>query len=89
VDRGRALGFSDPLFSPYFETTSVAAEDALKLHVLVDQSILEVFVNDGLDVCTSVFYMQHGSPTEISWRVEEGTVDATDLRVYTLKSIWK
>ena len=89
VDRGRALGFSDPSFSPYFETKCVGAEDALNLHVLVDQSMLEVFVNDGLDVCTSIFYMQHGSPTEISWRVEEGTVEAIDLRVFTLKSIWK
>ena len=71
-----------------FETTCVGAEDGLRLHVLVDRSMLEVFVNDGLDVCTGVFYMQHGSPTEISWRVEEGSVDASDLRVFTLKSIW-
>ena len=88
VDRSGALGFSDPLFTPYFETTCVGAEEALKLHVLVDQSMLEIFANDGLEVCTSVFYMKHGSPTEISWRVEEGTVDATDLRVFTIKSIW-
>jgi levanase len=89
VDRSGALGFSDPSFSPHFETACFGAEDALKLHVLVDQSMLEVFVNEGLHVCSTVFYMRHGTPTEMSWRMEEGTVEATDLRVFTLKSIWK
>jgi fructan beta-fructosidase len=89
VNRGQALGFSDPLFSPYFETTCVDAGDSLKLHVLVDRSMLEVFVNDGIQVCTSVFYMQGGSPAEMVWRAENGGVDVKDLRAYTLKSVWK
>jgi hypothetical protein len=51
--------------------------------------MLEVFVNDGIHVCTSVFYMQGGSPAEMVWRAENGGVAVKDLRAYTLKSVWK
>jgi sucrose-6-phosphate hydrolase SacC (GH32 family) len=89
VNRGQALGFSHASFSPYFETTCVDRGNPLELHVLVDHSMLEVFVNDGLHVCTTIFFMQHGPPTEISWRAEHGGANAEDIRVYTLKSVWK
>jgi len=88
VNRGEALGFNDPSFLPYFEATCADAENALQLHVLVDRSILEVFANDGLHVCTAIFFMQNGSPAEISWRTERGSVMAESLQAYTLKSTW-
>jgi sucrose-6-phosphate hydrolase SacC (GH32 family) len=34
------------------------AENSVKLHVFVDRSTLEVFVNDGVEVCTTTFFMQ-------------------------------
>jgi hypothetical protein len=40
-------------------------------------------------VCTTVFYMQHGPPTEISWQADNCSVGVEDLQAYTLKSIWK
>jgi sucrose-6-phosphate hydrolase SacC (GH32 family) len=89
VNRGETLGFKHPLFSPCFETTCEDVGDLLRLYLLVDQSLLEVFVNGGLKVCTTVFYMRAGPPSEVSVRAESGEVKAEDLRVYTLKSIWK
>ena len=89
VDRGQTLGFSNPLFSPCFEATCAELGDSLELQVLVDRSMLEVFVNDGVHVCTSVFYMQADSPAEMVWRAKNGTVDVTDLRAYTLRSVWR
>jgi hypothetical protein len=44
--------------------------------------------NDGLHVCTAIFFMQNGSPAEISWRTERGSVMAESLGAYTLKSTW-
>jgi fructan beta-fructosidase len=89
VNRGEALGFSHPSFSSSFETKCADDESPLKLHVLVDHSIMEVFVNDGLHVCTILFFMRDGSPTEMSWRTTHCSANIEDLRVYTLKNIWK
>jgi sucrose-6-phosphate hydrolase SacC (GH32 family) len=89
VHRGEALGFRHPSFLPYFEATCADTGSSLQLHVLVDHSMLEVFVNDGLHVCTAVFFLRDGALTEMSWRAEHGSVRAADLQVYTLKSTWK
>jgi sucrose-6-phosphate hydrolase SacC (GH32 family) len=89
VDRGEALGFSDPSFSPSFETTCMDTGNSIRLHVLVDCSMLEVFVNDGCHVCTTVFYMKHGPPTEMSWHAENCSVGVENLQAHTLKSIWE
>ncbi len=61
---------------------------SVKLHVFVDASSVEVFVNDGERVFTSLVY-----PSAASRGVEFfGSVTSTkitSLHVWTLKSIWK
>jgi beta-fructofuranosidase len=89
VNRGEALGFRDPSFSPSFETTCVDTGNSIRLQVLVDYSMLEVFVNDGCHVCTIAFYMKDGPPTEMSWHAENCSVGAENLQAHTLKSIWE
>ena len=60
----------------------------LKLHVFVDASSVEVFVNDGERVFTTLVY-----PSAASRGVEFfGPVTGakiTSLNVWTLKSIWR
>ncbi|HEY0791854.1 MAG TPA: glycoside hydrolase family 32 protein [Chthoniobacterales bacterium] len=94
VDRGQTYGFSNPFFTSDFSTWADNTDpktkvNAIRLHVLVDRSMLEVFVDNGIQVCTSVFYMQHGPPTEMSWHAENGNVTVQDLRAYSLKSVWR
>ena len=88
VSRDATFGFSHPAFSGRFETVCPGAGEILKLHVLVDRSMVEVFVNDGLQVCTCVFFMQHGLPTGMAWYAEDGVVEVAGLNAYTLKSVW-
>ena len=58
----------------------------LKLHVFVDNSIIEVFINDGESVITDQIFP---SSTEYSLeQFKEGGEAVTNLRVWKLKSVW-
>jgi len=89
VDRGQALGFSNPFFTNDFAAWESNPDGSIKLHVLVDRSVLEVFVDDGVQVCTSSFFMRNGPPTEIQWQAENAPVLVQDLAAYSLKSVWR
>jgi sucrose-6-phosphate hydrolase SacC (GH32 family) len=66
VDRGRTTGFFDPFFTDKFAAWDANANNSIELHVFVDRSTLEVFVNGGIEVCTTTFFMQHGPPRKYS-----------------------
>jgi len=66
VDRGRTTGFFDPFFTDKFAAWDANANNSIELHVFVDRSTLEVFVNGGIEVCTTTFFMQHGPPRKCS-----------------------
>ena len=98
VDRQRGQAFVDRTqsgnvtfhqkFSRAYDAPLPVPDGRVKLHVFVDASSVEVFVNDGERVFTSLVY-----PSAASRRVEFfGSVTGAkiaSLDVWTLKSIWR
>lgn len=98
VDRQRGRAFVDRTqsgnvtfhqkFSDVYDAPLAVHDGRVKLHLFVDASSVEVFVNDGERVFTSLVY-----PSAASRGVEFfGSMTSariTSLNVWTLKSIWK
>lgn len=61
----------------------------LKLHVLVDRSIIEVFVDGGRITFTDNFFHGPDVPRKMALEVEGGQASVNHLEVNFLKSIWK
>ena len=55
VERGQTNGFSNRYFTNDFSMQESNDDNTITLHVLVDRSVLEVFVDDGIQVCPSSF----------------------------------
>lgn len=89
VDRGETEGFSNPFFTDRFATYEANPDNSIKLHLFVDRSTLEVFVDDGVQVCTATFFMRHGPPTKVELNAENNSVNVQNLTAYSLKSIWR
>ena len=89
VNRGDTEGFSNPFFTDKFSAWESNPDNSIKLHVLVDRSTLEVFVDDGVQVGSTSFFMQHGPPTEMRLEAEHNSVSVQNLTAYSLKSIWR
>ena len=66
VNRGQTTGFINPYFTNEFAAWESNEDNSIEFHVLVDRSILEVFVNGGVEVCTSSFFMQLAPPRKCS-----------------------
>ena len=88
VNRGDTRGFEDPFFTSDGSSFLPLPDGKLKLHVLVDRSIIEVFVNDGERVATMVYFMQK-PPSELRVSAEKGAVTVENLKVQSLRSIWQ
>ena len=98
VDRQRGRAFVDRTqsgnvmfhqkFSGVYDAPLAVHDGRVKLHLFVDASSVEVFVNDGERVFTSLVY-----PSAASRGVEFfGSMTSariTSLNVWTLKSIWR
>ena len=98
VDRQRGQAFVDRTqsgnvmfhqkFSGVYDAPLPVHDGRVKLHVFVDASSVEVFVNDGERVFTSLVY-----PSAASRAVEffgsATSAKITSLNVWTLKSIWR
>jgi sucrose-6-phosphate hydrolase SacC (GH32 family) len=82
-------GFSNPFFTDKFSAWEQNANNWIKLHVLVDRSTLEVFVDDGVQVASTTFFMKDGPPTEMELEAENNSVTVQNLTAYSLKSIWR
>jgi len=50
---------------------------------------LEVFVDDGVQVASTTFFMQNGPPTEMQLEAVNNSVTVQNLTAYSLKSIWR
>jgi fructan beta-fructosidase len=98
IDRQRGQAFVDRTqsgnvmfhqkFSGVYDAPLPVHDGRVKLHVFVDASSVEVFVNDGERVLTSLVY-----PSPASRAVEffgsATSAKITSLNVWTLKSIWR
>ncbi|KAG5956726.1 hypothetical protein E4U57_002316 [Claviceps arundinis] len=88
LDRGGAQGFDDVFFTDKFSTNSLAREGKWSMSGVLDRSIVEVFLNGGIDSVTSTFFPKE--PLTVM------TIRSTDLpqsmqvsiRVSALKSSW-
>jgi sucrose-6-phosphate hydrolase SacC (GH32 family) len=85
VDRGGARNFENPLFADKFSAWEQNPDNSIELHVFVDRSTIEVFVDHGTQVCSLCFYMLYGPPTKMRWHALNGTVNVQNLQAYTLK----
>ena len=58
LDRGKIRGFDNPFFTDKFSQSTLlgSAEPSIRVEVVIDRSILEVFLNGGQSRGTSVFY---------------------------------
>ena len=74
-------------FSQRFEAPARLMDGNVKLHVFVDWSSVEVFVNDGESVLTSRIF-PHPESTDIRFRADGGTALLESLTFWTLNSIW-
>ncbi len=86
VDRGGTQGFSHPDFTATF-ATGYAAGGAVKLRALFDVSTLELFVDDGVRVATSLFFFKD-PPDSLVFSAQGGATEM-DLQVYAYRSIWQ
>lgn len=67
---------------------TLAPEEPLKLHVFLDHSVIEVFVNDGRTCLASRVYPLRPDSLGVGLFAREGSVKAKSLDVWTLDSIW-
>jgi levanase len=89
VNRGETDGFSNPFFTDKFAVWESNPDNSIKLHVLVDRSTLELFVDDGVQVASTTFFIRNGPPTEMQLEAENNSVTVQNLTAYSLKSIWR
>ena len=89
VNRGQAAGFENRYFTNDFSTQETNPDASIRFHVLVDRSVMEVFVDDGIQVCTLSFFMKNGPPTKMEWQATNSPVQVQYLEAYSLKSIWR
>lgn len=62
-------------------------ERSLKLHVFLDRSVMEVYVNDGRKCFTKVI---HADPKDVGLEVfaDDGKITLRNLDIWQIKSIW-
>jgi beta-fructofuranosidase len=66
----------------------LAAHEPLELHLFLDKSVLELFVNDGRVAVTRVIYPPEGD-LGIEFFAEGGTAQVTTLDLWEMGTIWK
>ncbi|WNS77913.1 sucrose-6-phosphate hydrolase [Domibacillus sp. DTU_2020_1001157_1_SI_ALB_TIR_016] len=65
----------------------ISNKDTVKLHVFIDRSSVELFVDDGETVMTSRIYPKADS-TGVEVFAEGGTANLLSLQAWTLKDVW-
>ena len=88
IDRGGTQGFVNPYFTNSFSTNYAAANNTITLRALIDVSTLELFVDNGSRVASSLFFFKN-PPNSLVFSAQGGTIQMNDLQVYTYRSIWR
>lgn len=87
VDRTHCADIAIPKFSRMCHTEVLPQNGKLRLHIFVDKSSVEIFCNDGQDVLTMQTFPAETQVNIESFAHKSGT--EMDLKLWTLKSIWK
>ncbi len=69
------------------EIESLLNEDVLDLNIFIDQSVIEMFVNEKFCI-TGLFYPKQGVKQEIALEVSGGSVQLMALDAWPMASIW-
>ena len=88
IDRSRS-GITDfsPVFPAVYSAPLKLKNSRLKLHILVDRSLVELFANDGAVNMTCLIFPGE-KDTGISLKALRGKVELKSLDLWNLKSIW-
>lgn len=82
-DKGyRAVDISD------MAAGAVEAGEPLKLRVFIDNGSVEVFVNDGREVASSLIFPADGARA-LQLAAESGSIKVNSLKLHTLNTIWE
>lgn len=88
INRGGAIGFEDELFTEKFSVDLIPSEKEWTMRVVMDRSMLEVFINNGVDSATNVFFSEE-SLTELKISAMEFAEGVEiSVRVNALESAW-
>ncbi|KAG9251857.1 glycoside hydrolase family 32 protein [Emericellopsis atlantica] len=88
VDRGGANGFDNVFFTDKFSTNSLITGDTWSMSGVMDRSMLEVFVNGGVDSASNTFFTTQPLTYLIvsAGDLVEGM--EVSVRVHALESAW-
>jgi len=76
-----------PDFAQYVTAPLQSQDRFVRLHIYVDQSLVEVFANDGAVSMSAVMFPSADS-TRIELFSEGGSARLTDLQAWKLDSVW-
>lgn len=89
VDRAKSANVNfSPKFSGVYDAPLIASTGKVKLHVFVDASSVEVFVNDGERVLTAMSFPS-GESREVKLFGPQDRAKISLLDAWNLKSSWK
>lgn len=75
-------------FGNKYSAQHISNEKKLKIHGFVDESSVEIFVNDGEYVFTNLIYPEPTS-NEFELYSRNGSIEIEELNIYPLYSIWR
>lgn len=90
INRGYIRGFDDPFFTDKFSTNNLINTDTqtFRLQVVIDRSILEVFLDNGLRSATTSFFPQGTLDTLIISTASLNPGVKVSTTVWGLESTW-
>ncbi|KAL8657215.1 MAG: hypothetical protein Q9226_002132 [Calogaya cf. arnoldii] len=90
IDRGYIRGFENPFFTDKFSTNNLVDTDTqtFRLQVVIDRSILEVFLDNGLRSATTTFFAEGMLDTLLISTRELNPGVQVSAEVFGLNSAW-
>lgn len=91
VDRGRVRGFDNPFFVDKFSTNNLINRETqtFRYQGVIDRSILEVFLDNGLRSATTTFFPQNELDTVIIGTAGLNPGVKVEIGVWGLASAWQ
>ena len=87
--RAKKITLRDPKGTELLSQHLLAKRGRVKLHLLLDRSMLDVFGNDGLTWNCAFFKVEQPAQQGIELYAKGGDVKLVSLDIWPLKSIWK
>lgn len=84
LDRSNTTGFDNPFFTGQFSVPIKQPVHDVKLRVILDASLLELYADDGFAVASAVYYSEEPL-THVRVKMANGGSSSSKLSVYPLK----